>query len=205
MIARNPDWFEFVQCILVTKYPAKCLKCLWHNYFILSLFFFIFWLIAVFKIRNNRPQCLMSSSWPFFCASEAWFGGQKCKPATKTIMLHSCDLENCEDTSATMAQKGEIYKKGRTYSMAGAPNDVGFKNNSYIPGISISSFLKDVGVSCNVVSLTLRTVFENGCYEHIPTSQIRWSQPKGILSKGPVVDSLQLLFFFFQRFYKKLA
>ena len=103
MIARNPDWFEFVQCILVTKYPAKCLKCLWHNYFILSFFFFIFWLIAVFKIRNNRPQCLMSSSWPFFCASEAWFGGQKCKPATKTIMLHSCDLENCEDTSATMA------------------------------------------------------------------------------------------------------
>ena len=80
-------------------------------------------------------------------------------------MLHSCDLENCEDTSATMAQKGEIYKKGRTYSMAGAPNDVDFKNNSYIPGISISSFLKDVG---NVVSLTLRTVFENGCYEHIP-------------------------------------
>ena len=165
MIARNPDWFEFVQCILVTKYPAKCLKCLWHNYFILSFFFFIFWLIAVFKISNNRPQCLMSSSWPFFCASEAWFGGQKCKPAAKTIMLHSCDLENCEDTSATMAQKGEIYKKGRTYSMAGAPNDVGFKNNSYIPGISISSFLKDVG---NVVSLTLRTVFENGCYEHIP-------------------------------------
>ena len=83
-------------------------------------------------------------------------------------MLHSSDLENCEDTSATMAQKGEIYRKGRTYSMAGAPNDVGFKNNSYIPGISISSFLKDVGVSCNVVSFTLRTVFENGCYEHIP-------------------------------------
>ena len=75
-------------------------------------------------------------------------------------MLHSCDLENCEDTSATMVQKGEIYKKGRSYSMAGAPNDFGFKNNSYIPGISISSFLKDVGVSCNVVSLTLRTVFE---------------------------------------------
>ena len=67
-----------------------------------------------------------------------------------------------------MVQKGEIYKKGRSYSMAGAPNDFGFKNNSYIPGISISSFLKDVGVSCNVVSPTLRTVFEDGCYEHIP-------------------------------------
>ena len=30
------------------------------------------------------------------------------KRAAKTVMLHSCDVENCEDTSATMVEKGEI-------------------------------------------------------------------------------------------------
>ena len=30
------------------------------------------------------------------------------KRAAKTIMLHNCDVENCEHTSATMVEKGEI-------------------------------------------------------------------------------------------------
>ena len=30
------------------------------------------------------------------------------KRAAKTITLHSCDLENCEDTSAIIVKKGEI-------------------------------------------------------------------------------------------------
>ena len=45
-----------------------------------------------------------------------------------------------------MVEKGEIKKKGRTYCVAGAPNDVSFKNNTYISGIFIQSFPKDVAV-----------------------------------------------------------
>ena len=43
-------------------------------------------------------------------------------------------------------EKGEIKKKGRTYWVAGAPNDVGYKNNTHIPGISRHCFPKDVDV-----------------------------------------------------------
>ena len=73
-------------------------------------FFCIFWLIAVFKIKNNRPKRLPSSPWPLFCASKARFGAQKesSSSAAKTIMYHSCDVEKCDDTSATMAETGEI-------------------------------------------------------------------------------------------------
>ena len=61
-------------------------------------------------------------------------------------MLRSCDIENCEHTSATMMEKGEIYKKGRTYYVAGAPNDVCFKNSTHTLGVSIHSCPKDVAV-----------------------------------------------------------
>ena len=50
--------------------------------------------------------------------------GASIQCVANTIMLHSCDVENCEDTSATMLEKGETWKKGRTYCVAGAPNDV---------------------------------------------------------------------------------
>ena len=30
------------------------------------------------------------------------------KCVAKTIILHRCDVENCEDTSATLVEKGEI-------------------------------------------------------------------------------------------------
>ena len=62
-------------------------------------------------------------------------------------MLRNCDIENCEHTSATMVEKGEIYKKGRTYYVAGAPNDVSFKNSTHTLGVSIHSFPKDVAVA----------------------------------------------------------
>ena len=68
--------------------------------------------------------------------------------------------------------------------MRGAPNDVCYKNDIHTSGSSIHYFPEDVVVwpkwtrfdrrrqrdfLCNVVSLTLPTGFENGCYEHIPT------------------------------------
>ena len=31
--------------------------------------------------------------------------------SAKTIMLHSCDVENCEDTLATMWRKGKSRRK----------------------------------------------------------------------------------------------
>ena len=64
------------------------------------------------------------------------------KCAAKAIMLHSYDVENCDVTSATMVEKREIKKEGRTYYRAGAPNDVSYKNNTYISGISIHYFPK---------------------------------------------------------------
>ena len=66
------------------------------------------------------------------------------KRAVKTIILHSCNVENCEDTSATIVERGEIQRKGRTYFLAGAPNDVSYKNNTHIPSISLRYFPKDV-------------------------------------------------------------
>ena len=97
--------------------------------------FGIFWLVAVFKIRNNPPKRPASSPWPFFRALKVRFGGQKVflLSAAKTIMLCSCDVENCDDTSATMAEKGKNSKNRRTYCLAGAPTDVSYKNNTHIP------------------------------------------------------------------------
>ena len=103
--------------------------------------------------------------------------------SARPIKLHRCDVENCEDTSATMVEKGEIYKIGRKYSVAGAPNDVSYKNNTHIPYISIHSFSKDISLwsngrvsivdiekilPFNVVGLILRTGSKSGRYEHIP-------------------------------------
>ena len=68
------------------------------------------------------------------------------KRTTKMIMLHSYDVEKCEDTSATMVEKGEIYKKGRIYCVAGAPNIVSYKYNTRRPGISIHYIAKAVAV-----------------------------------------------------------
>ena len=61
-------------------------------------------------------------------------------------MLRRCNVENCEDTSVTMVEKGKILKNGRAYCVAGAPNDVSYKNNTFTPGIFIHYFPKDVGV-----------------------------------------------------------
>ena len=59
-------------------------------------------------------------------------------------MLHSWGAENCEDTSATMVEKGTIWKKGRRYCVARAPNNASFKNNTHILGISIQAFPKNI-------------------------------------------------------------
>ena len=87
-----------------------------RNFFVLH-----FWLIAVIKIRNNRPQRLASSRWPFFCALKLRFGAQKVSPlsAVKMIVQHSCDDENYEDTSATMVEKGGIYWEERMNVLRG--------------------------------------------------------------------------------------
>ena len=64
----------------------------------------------------------------------------------KTIMSDNCNVANCADTSATMAEKGEIMKRRRTHCVAEALNDVSYKNNTHRPGISIYFFLKDEAV-----------------------------------------------------------
>ena len=72
-----------------------------------------------FKIRNNQLQRLASFLEHFFLANEStisWLKRVPIKRAAKTIMLR-------EDTSATLVEKGKIWKKGRTCCMAGAPND----------------------------------------------------------------------------------
>ena len=109
----------------------------------------------------------------------------------KTIMSDNCDVANCADTSATMAEKGEIMKRGRTHCVAEALNDVSYKNNTHRPGISIYFFLKDEAVWPKYTRFDrrhrgdfthskssarwgfgpvgLRPVrFEDGCYERIP-------------------------------------
>ena len=53
------------------------------------------------------------------------------------MMLNNRDVENCEDTLAIMVEKGETKKRGRTYCVAGASNDVRYKNNTLTPGISM--------------------------------------------------------------------
>ena len=63
--------------------------------------------------------------------------------AAKTIMLRSCDIKNCEET---LVEKGEIKKRGQTYCVAGALNDVSYKNDTHTPNISIQYFPKDVAV-----------------------------------------------------------
>ena len=41
-------------------------------------------------------------------------------------------LENCDDTSATMAEREDIQRKGRMYRVAGAPNDVSYEDITHI-------------------------------------------------------------------------
>ena len=111
-------------------------------------FFFIFWLIAVLKIRINRPQRLASFLVHFFVHCKYDLAAKKCshKRAAKMIILHSCGVGNCEDASATIMKRGKIQSKGRTYCVSRAPNDVSYKNNTHIPSISINYFPKDVAV-----------------------------------------------------------
>ena len=61
--------------------------------------------------------------------------------------------------------------RGRTSCVAGAPNDVSYKNNTDIPSISIHYFLVVIEeiLLFIVIGLMLRTCFEDDCYEHIPS------------------------------------
>ena len=61
-------------------------------------------------------------------------------------MLHCGNVENCEDTSAGMVERGKINWKGRTYCVARAPDDVSYKINTHIPDISLHHFLRGVAV-----------------------------------------------------------
>ena len=120
-------------------------------------------------------------------------------------MPHSWVVENCEETSQSMVGKGESKRKGRRYCMAGAPNDVCYKSNTHMPGISIHYFPKDVAawqngrvsivdieeiLLFNVVSLMPRTGFEDACNEHIALVKSgednQWIQLRRMLIKEPV-------------------
>ena len=61
-------------------------------------------------------------------------------------MLHCGNVENCEDTSAGMVERGKINWKGRTYCVARAPSDVSYKIDIHIPDISIHHFPRGVAV-----------------------------------------------------------
>ena len=66
--------------------------------------------------------------------------------------------------------------------MPGAPNNVSYKNNTHILGISVHYFPKNVygqngcvsiidieeTLLFNVAGLLLRNGFEDACYEHVP-------------------------------------
>ena len=80
-------------------------------------------------------------------------------------------------------KKGEIRKRRRTDCVAGALNDVSYKNDKHIPGISIQYFPKDVALWPKWTRFDrrhggdfilqsrrplLHLVFEDGCYKHAP-------------------------------------
>ena len=63
----------------------------------------------------------------------------------------SCYIAVTEKTVKTrqqlyMVEKGNLEKMTITYCVAGAPNDVSYKNNIHMPGISIHYVPKDVAV-----------------------------------------------------------
>ena len=120
-------------------------------------------------------------------------------------MLHSRDVENCENTAATLVGKGGIEKKGRTYCVTGEPNDVSYKNNTDIPDISIHYFPKDVALcpkwtrfdrrhrgdfTLQCRRLYASTGCEDACYEHISLVKSgehnQWIQLRRMLIKGSV-------------------
>ena len=93
-------------------------------------------------------------------------------------MLHGCDIESCGNTSATMVEKGKIYKKGRTYCVAGAPNDVSYTRIIHIQRVFLYTTFQrmklygqnrrisiveiEAILLFNVVGLMLRPTFEDG-------------------------------------------
>ena len=115
-------------------------------------------------------------------------------------MSHCCDVENCVDTSATVEDKREISVIGRTYCVAGAPQED--KNSTHTLSISIHYFSKDVAVRPKwtrfdrrhrgdvTLQCQLRTGFEDGCYKHVPPAKSgedgQWIQLKRMLIEGPV-------------------
>ena len=110
-------------------------------------------------------------------------------------MLHSCDVQSYENTSATLVRKGGIEKKGWMYCVTGEPNDVSYKNNTLIPGISVHYFPKDVAICpkwtrFDIVGSILRTGFEDVCYQHISLIKSgednQWIQLKRPLIKESV-------------------
>ena len=116
-----------------------------RNFFVLH-----FWLIAVIKIRNNRPQRLASSRWPFFCALKLRFGAQKVSPLSARLKW-SCNIAVTMKTMKTRRQlwwrkEESTEKKGWTYCVAGASNYVRYKNKTHISGIFIYCFPKNVAV-----------------------------------------------------------
>ena len=87
------------------------------------------------------------------------------KRAAKTIILHSCDVENCEDTSATIVERGEIQRKGRTYCLAEAPNDVSFKNKILLREQCETSADSGINTSSKRPSILLSQISENPSHE----------------------------------------
>ena len=104
-----------------------------------------------------------------------------------------------------MASQGKDKKKGGTYCVAGAPNDVSCKNNTHTPGVSMHNFPRDdvlrqkwtrfvrrhhKDFTPSKSSALCSVHFEDSCYEHLPLALVGESgnalQLKRNLIKGSV-------------------
>ena len=128
----------------VLKYSRKFYKCSFVYFVLLShelsqasivkqilkQFFFAFsgsYLYWGLEIIDLSAQRVLLDH--LFVHLKYHLGAEKCpyqRAAKLRIMVPSCNVENCKDTLAIMVGKGEIQKKGRTYCVAGAPNDVSY-------------------------------------------------------------------------------
>ena len=93
------------------------------------------------------------------------------------------DVVNCETRKAMADHTKKKAKKGGSYCVAGAPNDVSCKNNTYTTGVSMHYFPKNEAVCQKWIRFVRRhrkdftpsnssvlcsVHFEDSCFEHRP-------------------------------------
>ena len=126
--------------------------------------------LTFFSAIENRISRFKSGSFP---------------PAAKTFLSCDYDVLNCETRKQWRARlrRNLKAKKGGSYCVAGAPNDVSCKNNTYTTGVSIHYFPKNEAVGQKWVRFVRRhrkdftpsnssvlcsVHFEDSCFEYRP-------------------------------------